>query len=127
MARAEASQPKLLGEAPGADAQAFTFFLVSKQLFDTPTEHLHVSVGNEKSGLAHPRTESRSPGTSLAIVGVPQAAASTFEMPQPSLADVRRWIQLFRRRSLFSTSVMKPRKSTCSVTPSDSRSASSLG
>jgi hypothetical protein len=61
------------------------------------------------------RTESRSPGASLATVGVPHPAASRFAIPHPSLGEVRTWTQERRNSSSFSASDTNPSKTATSI------------
>ena len=56
-------------------------------------------------------------GELLAMVGVPHAAASMADIPQPSFGDVRTWTQLPLKSSIFSASSTYPRKRTVSPRP----------
>ena len=63
------------------------------------------------------RTESRRPGLSEAIDGVPQAAASMIVMPHPSLGDGKTFAHAVRKSRSFSSSLTKPRNRTASDCP----------
>ena len=73
------------------------------------------------------RTVSRSPGLSEASAGVPHAAASTLEMPHPSLGLGSTTAHAERSRRRFSSSDTKPRNRTAPSSPSCRARRSSRG
>src|SRR5439155_3835442 len=64
------------------------------------------------------RTESRSPGTSYTIAGVPQAAASVTTSPQPSRTEVTSSASASAIRRCFLAASSRPQNSTSGVRPS---------
>ena len=80
--------------------------------------HAGISPCGTRKPVSPSRTDSLRAELSEASAGVPQAAASTFEIPHPSLVLASTTAQARRIRRRFSSSDTNPRKRTASATPS---------